>query len=698
MRSILPLETQGSVHRLRVRAALGLLGLALTTVMAAAAAPAAHAEFSEALKQPCTGSAIGGEGSSAQKVAQEQIWPNTFAQFCEDQGKTAPHVTYDPDGSGCGLISMGAGGVQEGCSFGKEAQKEPGSRNALTRFGGSDAPPTQLQRSNMESSGGSHPGVVHVLPVATFAVAVIVHFPEGCELEEPGGGGNADTTTGSSNDPSGKSTGDTAAAGTLRVHIEAKTLEEIWEGKVVTWGQVLTREGSAAVHMKDNGEDTPSNALESEEHIEHCSEVPVRRIVREDGSGTTFNFKSYLGLLPGAPAGLWTSAPVQGTNTTWPISFGGEKTVPPEAASNNECTHAVSSHLICTARENGGGGVAKVVEATDGSIAYLDLATAHQKGFTITPKALNGEKLDDTYWVPLQTINPSTHTVGANYVEPSENPKLNLSTETEFPGANCTNADYREFPTAEASPGGDPTLGDWENAIGTGSLDEKTYPACGLTYDFAFDDLAPVYGNNPTVEAEARTVKDYLTAVTSVQGQTEILGANYGKLSTLLAEDSRKGVAAINWNGTGSSGPPGCTTGECTKTTTTTTTTSSTGTATLPSNSFSVAGSKVKNKHIVLSLVLPGAGHIKVTAKGDGVSVSSLNSAVTGGQGSIELPISKAAQKKLGKVRGGKFKVTITVTFTPTGGSPATHTVTITLTKASLAKGKSKGGKKRKKK
>ena len=43
--------------------------------------------------------------------------------------------------------------------------------------------------------------------------------------------------------------------------------------------------------------------------------------------------------------------------------------------------------------------------ATDGSIGYFDLATAREKGFTITPTTSQAH--DHTYWVPLQTINPS---------------------------------------------------------------------------------------------------------------------------------------------------------------------------------------------------------------------------------------------------------------------------------------------------
>lgn len=705
MRIALPSDMPASVERPRLRVGLGGLGLLVALASAFAAAPAAHAGFSETYRQPCTGGAVEGEGSSAQKVAQQEVWPVTFADYCAGFSRSAPSVTYDPDGSGCGLASMGAGGTTTGCLFESALQFEPTSRNASTRFGGSDAPPTALQKSNMEGhEGAPHYSQVHVLPVAAFSVAVAVHFPQGCELEDPEQpGGNADTTTGNteagSNDPPGKETGDTFAAETLRPHIEAKMLEEIWEGKPKTWGQVLERSGT--VHMV-NPEAKPTAAIEEEEKYEHCKEVPVRRAVRKDGSGTTFNFKSYLSLLVPSSAHIWTELPVAGTGQVWPLTPS-EKSTPPEAPDSteevdgkklfaDECNKNASVHLICTGNINGNEGVLHVVEKTDGSIGYTDLATARQEGFTVTPHSHDG-----TYWIPLQTVDPAksgTERIGSNYVEPSENPKANLSTEPESKGANCVNADVREIPSVESSPNQDPTLGNWENALASGSLDSTTYPACGLTYDFAFQDNGLAYSGTPAEEASARTVKDYLSAVTSTQGQQELLAKDYGELPPTIDEWARRGVEAITFSPGGGTPPPpppppapGPGTGgggEVAKT---------------ASNAFSIASTKVKNKHIVVSLVLPGSGQVKATAKGGGITVSSLTASVGGGQGKLELPISKAGQNKVDKAKSGKLKVTITITFTPTGGSAAMHSESITLTKALLSvKGKTGKSKKHKKK
>jgi hypothetical protein len=297
----------------------------------------------------------------------------------------------------------------------------------------------------------------------------------------------------------------------------------------------------------------------------------------------------------------------------------------------------------------------------------------------------------------LQTINPSKgNEVGSNFVEPTINPLSNLSTETERPGANCTNADYRGYPEVSASDP-DPTLGSWTDAIATGSKDTTTYAACALTYDFAFDDDAPVYGNTQAEQEKARTVKDYLESVVSPTGQIGVLTADYGALPSNVVQIAQKGVEAIGWNkaaGAGGGTKEEPVKAPTTTTTTTTTTPLITPAITAPSNSFSIASAKVKGKDIVLSLVLPGAGQVQIKATGGGVTVSNVTASVGGGQGTVTLPISSAALKKLAKSKSKKLSVSITVTFTPTGGTAATQKKTLTVTQASIA---SKGKKTKKK-
>ncbi len=678
MRVSLPLTAECGRTRAVLAALCAVVALA---AVATVAPPQAHASFTIAA---CGGSAVQGEGSSLQAVAQEQFWTQSvfYTSFgCGTGAISSSPVTYKSDGSACGIASIGGGpGAKATCASGTpEAQNaKAGERSATTRFAASDAPMTPTQKADAQAESGPNPGVIHEIPVAVAAITVLVHFPEGCSVENPEqAGGNGDTTTGGINDPGGKdSSGDSFAEDTLRVHINATELEKIWKGEAVTWGQVLTSEGK--VHISGTDTSTLNTGVA-------CEQVPVRRIVRLDGSGTTYNFKAYLSLLPGAPAGLWTTSPVVGDNNVWPVTTSKNET--PEAANKttNVCEDA---SLICTAAAEKGGPLAKAVAATDGSIGYIDLATARKEKFSIEKNKPNYD-----YWIPLQTVDPTApegegvgKRVGVNYVEPTAVPTAHIVGNGAALGANCTNADYRGIPTTPAS---DPTLGDWSNAIATGSTDTVTYPACAMTYDFAFDDDAPVFGDTQIEQERARTVKDYLTAVVSSAGQLGLPAADYGILPLSIQAIAQGGVNAINWHKEAGGGggskeevkPPAAkveTKGSVVP-----------QIVTPPSNAFSIAGAKVKGKDIVLSLVLPDPGKVQVKAIGGGVTVASANANVSGGDGTVSLAISKAALTKLAKAKGHKLSVKITVTFTPTGGTAASESKTITLTQAELASKKS---------
>jgi ABC-type phosphate transport system substrate-binding protein len=687
MRVSLPLTAHGG----RIRAAAAALcAVAAMVVAAAATPPQAHASFTIG---HCGGVEVEGQGSSAQKEAQLEFWSTTIFHEPEPAGgcgSSAPTVKYEPNGSGCGIASIGADVSAADCVGLKASESGPGVRSGSTRFAGSDAPLTATQQANADAAGGPKPGLIHQIPVAAFAVTIVVHFPEGCKLKDPGvgspangaGSANGDVSTGGPNDPPGGATGDSAAEETLRVHVSAAEMENIWDGRAQEWKDI--------VPVADMEEDTksakPATAAE-------CGALPVIRIARFDGSGTTYNLKAYLSLLEATQgtSGLWTTAPLAGDNTNWPIGFGGEKKKPNPVNGSHVCEDATH---ICTAAQKGGGEVASAVEATNGSIGYVDLATARKKGFYMAKKAD-----DHTYWIPMQTVSPEEgDAVGASYVEPTEVPTSDSSPSPE--GANCTGADYRGYPAVSVSEP-DPTLGNWEKAIAAGgtaaaiaSAPTTAYPVCGLTYDFAFDDDAPVFGEGGEEQAKARTVKDYLEAVETELSQFHLAFHDYGTLPLSIIRIAQNGVKAIDWKKAAGSGgskeevkktPP-----------VEEKTVVATPITTPPSNAFSIAGAKVKGKAISLSLVLPGAGSVQIKAVGGGVTVSSVTASVSGGNGTVTLSISKAALKKLAKAKGHKLSVKITVTFTPTGGAAASKTKTLTITQAALGpKKKTTKGKKK---
>ena len=462
-------------------------------VVATVTPPAAHAEFS---LKPCEGGTVQGEGSSLQAAAQEKFWDtsqvflssNPDAQGC---GLLASDkVTFKSASSGCGLDALGAGNdPASGCSYESEESEKgdpaAGFRAADDRFGASDFAPDPTEENAIDNgpAGNQKVGKVHVIPVAAAAITVIVHFPDGCKLEEPrtgtaaGGVGsqNEDTSTGGVNDPVGENTTDSLTEGTLRVHIPAQALEEIWEHHITKWGEIPTPAGNGK-KLGEYMEGAPTSSQESGIATQ-CGEVPIRRIVRSDTSGTTYNFKNYLALLPsfkGGPA-LWTASSSEvSKSTAWPEASAEATGIPPKVASNNECTTAVNASLICGSNEGKGGSLANAVKATDGSIGYVDLATAREKGFTVEAKVS-----DDTYWIPLEAIDPKpplrrkvSKTLDPSTSRPLTQRRISSKSAKKRVtlGANCGEADYRGMPSEPAS---DPTLGDWSKAIATGG---KSYP------------------------------------------------------------------------------------------------------------------------------------------------------------------------------------------------------------------------------
>jgi hypothetical protein len=686
--------------------------MATTGLLALAAGlpSAANAAF-DASAPSCLPAALGGEGGNSSAVSiqgegsslqanAQNLWKTILKTEAHGCGSGAPSVEFESKSSGCGLNAVGAGGEASSCTYktgAGEAGSKPGYRDAKDRFGASDFAPSPEEEQNIDAgpngAGNAKSGRIHVIPVAEAAIAVVVHVPAGCTLKDPGAGmtsANDDASTGGPNDPAGAPTGDTALGQTLRLHIPAEALEEIWEHKITEWGKIPTPINGKLLENGDL-EGTPTG---SQKGPHTCANFPIYRIVREDTSGTSYNFKAYLSILPSSGEGgpkLWAESEVGKKNTAWPLGSAKETGVPNPVVSN-ECTDAKQ---ICRAAKSGGGGLAEAVNGTEGSIGYLDLATARKEGFN----KKEGEE-DTTYWLPLEPVNPGTGVVDTGvFVEPTVDPGAHFTKlEGHRKGANCEGADVRGVPTAGGSSNGDPTLGDWSKAIATGDTAKAitehpttAYPVCAITYDLAFDDNAAAYENTTSEEQAARAIKDYLSVAVSQFGQDQLPGeADYAVLKPELLTDAQTGVAAIGWNksaGAGGGGGGGTITPP--PTTTTPITPLVTPVVTAPSNSFSIASAKVKGKDIVLSLVLPGAGQVQIKATGGGVTVSNVSASVGGGQGTVTLPISSAALKKLAKGKSKKLAVTISVTFTPTGGTAATQKKTLTVTQASIA-GKSK--------
>jgi ABC-type phosphate transport system substrate-binding protein len=648
-----------------------LAGAAATAAalgLSALGAPSADAAFTLGR---CEGSsAVKGQGASFQRGAQT-YWKQLFESGDGCLGSpTGP--TYNANGSGNGLASAGAGGGSNTiecslrsavvpCALDGRGRVPVGVRDQNVAFQTTDEPPSPTQQAAMNAGTASpaDDALIHVIPAATGSSVLVMHAPEGCVIRTV-----ANKTNGTDGMLDGADTGDGEADLTQRIRLTNTLLEKAFAGDsdADEWGEIAP--GISG---------TPTNAQQS---VGDCEDVPVKRIVRQEVSGTTYGWKAYLHLIN--PGRGWLST-FGSPNTLWPPRGGGAP-VSPVATTRDDLVCRAAGGL-CSGPSSGNGSLADALNATDGAIGYGDLDTARGKGFEITPDVTVPVTTQDyTFWSPLQN-NPGRAATG--YVEPTADP-LAHKTGVGRKGANCANVPVANIPTPDRSPNGDPTLGDWSQAYAAGGLG---YGACVLTYVLAWDDNAPVYGNTAGEEAEARTVKDFLTVILSTPGQS-FRNADYSALpnsfNTPLLDVAQDGAAAIGWNkssgsgggGGGGTGGGGGGTGGGGG--------GGGGAVVPPSNQFSIPRSSVSARLLAFTLELPGGGtlSVKATAKVGRrtITVGSASArASASGRVNVRLTPSRAARRALARARGRRLAVTVTFTYTPTGGSARSVTKRVTL-------------------
>ncbi|HYV16555.1 MAG TPA: substrate-binding domain-containing protein [Conexibacter sp.] len=457
----------------------------------AAMAPAAHAGFNV---QKCNGSSIVGSGSSFQKIIQQNIWTqndlatggfagsNANLSFClpgspfNDNNNT---ITYNSTGSGAGKRTFDSDGV---------APYRAG--NGPDRFVAFDDAPTATEIANMDAGDpaiSTDNANIRVIPVGTGAITISVHFPDGCKWRSDYDWkvNNSDFTT--------------------RFKLPNTKWEQVFDGSISTWGQLLaispTIPGISAI---------AGSGLTNAQ----CVATPIKRAVRSDVSGTTFNFKQWLETVDPSQSPSWDENTPGGlANLDWPNDSGATAVV----------------------RGNGNGGVAAQVNATNGSVGYVDLATARANGFDMTPAATL-LTADRKFWVPVQNGS-------AAYLDPQTTEFGFKSTSTDR-GAACNKATVVNIPS---NP--DPTLDtDWSHT--TAGNSPAGYGICLVSYVGAWDDDKDAYGfgTGGSEQNLARTVKDYVTYMTGGTGQSLLPRFDYAKLPTSLSTIAINGAAAINWN------------------------------------------------------------------------------------------------------------------------------------------------------
>jgi ABC-type phosphate transport system substrate-binding protein len=598
----------------------GLLALALTALAAIGLASQANADFTTG---KCAGLNVTGEGGSFAKDAQTKFNESFKTNYCiGTPGFGSINVTYSPEGSSAGIAAM--------------------TNRALTpRFGGTDDPPTvaQVQAMNAGTPLDTDNGKVHVLPIAVGSVVVLVNFPDGCNPEKLGAQFRTVSAAEITDTPAKKAL--------LRVRFPKALFEEVWAGtKNAKW----------------------TEAFPELDAIPAC-EVPIIRVVRFDGSGTTFTLKDYLNTIN--PARQWkTTYATTGPKLTqeWPNAvFGTGGQCGATAAPGKD---ADTVDYLTTNCAKGNGQLIAKLALTEGSIGYADLATARNSNPTLAVDPTKSEAPTTPYWIPVQNGS-------GVFTEPTADEANGFKTAAGSPtkGSNCLGAEFKDAP--------DSSFGDWANTSGVNST--GGWGICTLTYALAFDDNAAVWGNTPEEEAKARTVKDYQESILSGLAQGLLFGADYAPLPQKFLDISKAGVASIGWNKTGSGGggdndgdnnppagnPPAGGGG---------------GGATPPviSNQFSIPRKTISSKtgSATFSVKLPGAGKLGVfgTTKSGKKAIKVGNATLTvskAGTYSLTLKPTGAAKQLLSKK--GSLKVNLTFTFSPTGGVANTTTSAVTL-------------------
>ena len=325
---------------------------------------------------------------------------------------------------------------------------EPGGGiNHERAFIGTDDAPTATQITNARMQADEAESVV--VPVGQTAIAIVANLPAECKFEE-----------------SGVETGITNA-----------NLEKAFSGEAKTWAEIgATGTGCTAT---------------------------LTRVVRKEGSGTTFQFKNYLQQIQATPCAgepEWKNLEEVGAeekpNITWP-----------------ECSNMAPERPA----GNGGGEVAETVKNMSGTIGYAALPDAKAKGATVL-KLQNGESGGG---VPT-------------FAKPGR-----LEEESGKKGlANCVNAVY-DVPAGAQSAGTKLNV-DWSAVFGANpTIGGANYPLCTLTYDLAWEN----YQTATFPAGVGTTIGKYLMMIVT-NGTLNTVKKWYSVLPSPVAETNNVQLAA----------------------------------------------------------------------------------------------------------------------------------------------------------
>jgi ABC-type phosphate transport system substrate-binding protein len=436
----------------RWRMALFASALALLTALAAL-----NAAGASALGEQCSGGQARGMGSFLQTRAQQE-WsagelgfnasPSPLACSGSQGTGGTPEVNFVPLSSSGALRHWGA----------EDGSLHTGGFGFLANFVATDIAPSGpvgeegSMLAKMKAALGSDLAVV---PVTQTAITIVAHPPQ-----LP------------------------AHPACVVPRINNAQLQKVFSGRLRNWRQL-----NAASDPNPGGD---------------CDQA-ITRIVRDESSGTTYQFKHYLNSINPTP--LACSGAEKRTWAQLQAPFGGETSPNQEWPSNAACQEGEGPVTTVSGPiAEGGGGPAGYVRETPGTITYASLPEAQQSA-------------------PKQIVDLHN---GVKFASP----------ENGEGGAACGAAKYAR----PAGWEGGVDL-DWSQVYGSdpniGEVAKNAYPICTLTYDVAATERFS--------GKAATTVHDYLAfAVDKEGGQAAVRHAGYHDLPAGIAKAANAAIAHID--------------------------------------------------------------------------------------------------------------------------------------------------------
>ena len=235
------------------------------------------------------------------------------------------------------------------------------------------------------------------------------------------------------------------------LHLTGQIIADIFQGKITNWNDVAIQNINPAVTLPDH-------------------EIVVAH--RSDGSGTTFIFTGYLSVV----STDWDQALGQGKTVEWPVGLGG----------------------------NGNSGVAGIVQGTEYSIGYVELAYALENDMAVAA---------------IQ--NPA-----GNFVSPS------LDSTTEAVASKAS----------QGLPAGDES---WSNVNVLNAPGEQAYPIVSFTYILVYKELNVING---MTESKATALVQFLWWMVH-DGQQLGPALEYAPLPSNVVSIDEASIQSITFNG-----------------------------------------------------------------------------------------------------------------------------------------------------